>query len=138
MLLLVFFGERAIGQFRAGARIDAAPVRVEGEITRAVPQTKNGQFSYEISYVVGGRTYRTSTGDVLLDPDLRRQARVGLAVPLEVAADDPATARAVGAHYPDDDLAPTFVLAAFSSAVAAVFCLWFGRRPAEVSRSRAG
>ncbi|MFF8375364.1 hypothetical protein ACF07V_04390 [Streptomyces sp. NPDC015661] len=135
MALFVLFASAAFGQFRAGARIDAAPVRVEGVIARVIPQPKGGE-SYEISYVVDGRTYRTE--DLRLDPALLRQARVGLAVPLEVAADDPATARAAGADHPDDDVTPAFVLAALASAVAAVFCLWFGRRPTSDLPSRAG
>ncbi|WP_218779487.1 hypothetical protein, partial [Streptomyces sp. NRRL B-24572] len=126
MLLSVLFTAGALGQFRAGWRIDAAPVRVDGTITRVIPQPKGGE-SYEISYAVDGRTYRTD--DLRLDPDLLRQARLYLSVPLEVAADEPSTVRVEGADYPDDTFAPTFVLAGFASAVAAVLCLWFGRRP---------
>ncbi|MFB6837641.1 hypothetical protein [Streptomyces sp. NPDC056361] len=120
----VLFALGALGQFRAAARIDERPVRVEGSVSH-VP-LKKGE-GYEISYEVDGRTYRTD--DISLGPDLTRQVRVGLPVPLEVAADDPSIARVAGAHYPDDDFFPTYVLAAFASAVAAALTLWFGRRP---------
>ncbi|MFE5594225.1 hypothetical protein [Streptomyces sp. NPDC056549] len=133
MTISVLFALGAAGQFRAAVRIDDRPVRVEGAISH-LPLKKGER--YEISYEVDGRPYRTD--DIGLGPALTRQARVGLPVPLEVAADDPSVVRVVGAHYPDDDFFPTYVLTAFASAVAAVLILWFGRRPRPSAPALAG
>lgn len=109
--LLVVIGcfSAAAGEWRAGDLIDAAPIRVTGRITSAVPHGKSTDFS--VNYRVGKRTYRTDTDSLSLRR-LSAPPSVGAPVPLEVAAADPAVARVRGASSPDEKLPPVFLLAA--------------------------
>ncbi|MGW7584039.1 hypothetical protein ACWGKU_04765 [Kitasatospora sp. NPDC054768] len=128
LLVLVLSLSGMLAQHRAADRIDASPLRVDATISAERQREKSG-VEYTVTYRVGGREYSTAS--------LRVRAAVphpavGVTVPLEVAADHPATARVLGTHYPDDDLPDTQLLIATFSAMALPTCLWF-----LVSRLRA-
>ncbi|MFC8717213.1 hypothetical protein [Kitasatospora sp. NPDC057198] len=104
-------------------RIDAHPVRVEGTVT----QLPGGGGSYsQVAYPVDGR--RLTAADLWLPADVR----LGDAICLEHAADDPSAVRVCGKTYPQ----PVGVGLAQTSVPAAVLmcglCLW------RIRRSRAG
>jgi hypothetical protein len=109
LLVVVGCFSAAAREWRAGDLIDAAPIRVTGRITSAVPHEKSTDF--RINYRVGTRTYRTDTGTLSLR-HLSARPSLGAPVPLEVAAADPAVARVRGASSPDENLPPAFLLAA--------------------------
>ncbi|MEU1289928.1 hypothetical protein [Kitasatospora sp. NPDC005856] len=120
-----------LAQHRAADRIDAKPLRVDATIS-AERQRGKGGVEYTVTYRVGEREYSTTS--------LNFKHRVknpgpGAAVPLEVAADHPASARVVGTHYPDDDMPDTQLLITVFSTMALLTCLWF--LVTRVRRSRA-
>ncbi|MFJ9948260.1 hypothetical protein [Kitasatospora sp. NPDC091207] len=116
--LLVLIGclTGAAAQWRAGSLIDDEPLRVDGTITSVM--LRKGGTDYKVTYRVGDRDYSRTLG-------LKRVAHpaVGVGVPLEVAAGNPATARVVGDHYPDEDLPATYLLASLGAAAALLILL---------------
>ncbi|MFF3006034.1 hypothetical protein ACFVTF_24880 [Kitasatospora sp. NPDC057940] len=106
LLVLCWSLFAASAQWRAASRIDAAPLRVDGTVS-AVALRKGG-WLYTVIYRVGDRDYRTSA----LGLKRVEKPHVGMTVALEAAADDPATVRVAGDHYPNDDMPATYVLAA--------------------------
>ncbi|MFF2546787.1 hypothetical protein ACFVUY_30100 [Kitasatospora sp. NPDC058063] len=123
-LALLVFGLSLSGmlaQHRAADRIDASPLRVDATISAERNREKSG-VERTLTYRVGEREYSTTSlkvGRAVAHP------AVGVTVPLEVAADHPATARVLGTHYPDDDMPDTQLLIATFSAMALLTCLWF-------------
>ncbi|MER5638786.1 hypothetical protein ABT095_17705 [Kitasatospora sp. NPDC002227] len=116
----------AVGQYRAGHLIDAAPVRVDAVVTDV--QNLRGGPEYTVQYQVDGRTYSTES----LELQRLGLPAVGDHIRLEVAASAPGTARLLGDRYPEPDMPTTEALTAVGATAALVICLYF-----HVQRRRA-
>ncbi|MEU9079718.1 hypothetical protein [Kitasatospora sp. NPDC048538] len=127
LLVLCWSLFAASAQWRAASRIDAAPLRVDGTVS-AVTLRKGG-WLYTVTYTVGDRGFSTTA----LGLKRVEHPQVGTTVPLEAAADDPATVRVVGDRYPNEDMPATYVLAAVA---ATAVLLWSAGR--LVRRALAG
>jgi hypothetical protein len=127
-----------IGQLRAAARIDAAPVRVQGVVDDLIPA--KGGMKAVISYEVAGRRFSNGSLSNALTPADREPGGIAIGdrVCLEAAADHPATVRVCGQRYPDGDVPSTVVLGMVAG-TAGVFCaLGFAVSGARAERDAAG